>query len=111
MTMSFDATLWEYDGPSAWHFVSLPPDTADAVAELSSGRTGGFGSVRVEVTIGGSRWRTSVFPDARRGTYVLPIKKAVRTAEALSEGSRATITLHVLHAGPEQRGRGGNVGD
>lgn len=97
-TFSFTATLWEHEGPAAWHFVSLPHDIADEIADGSEGRTGGFGSVRVEVTIGDSRWRTSLFPDSRRGTYVLPVKRAVRTAEALADGSHAAVHLFLLDA-------------
>jgi hypothetical protein len=41
--------------------------------------------VRVTVTVGGSTWQTSVFP-TKTGTYVLPVKKPVRTAENLTEG-------------------------
>jgi hypothetical protein len=93
---SFTATLWEHEGPGAWHFVSLPHDLADDIAEVSEGRTSGFGSVRVEVTIGDSTWQTSLFPDGRRGTYVLPVKKAVRTAEALADGTDATVHLLLL---------------
>ncbi|MCW2767325.1 MAG: hypothetical protein JWO11_3284 [Nocardioides sp.] len=52
----------------------------------------GFGSVRVEVTVGGSTWRTSVFPDRVRG-YVLPLRKAVRRAESLEIGDPARLRL------------------
>lgn len=93
---TFDATVWEHDGDAAWHFVSLPEDVADEIAERSAGRTRGFGSVRVEVTIGASTWRTSLFPDGRRGTYVLPVKRAIRTAEGLADGSRASVSLELL---------------
>jgi hypothetical protein len=98
-TYAFDATVWEHEGDGAWHFVSVPPDVADEIAERTEGRTGGFGSVRVEVTIGRSTWRTSLFPDARRGTYVLPVKKAIRTAESLADGSRAAVRVDVLDLG------------
>jgi SOS-response transcriptional repressor LexA len=97
--LTFDATVWEYDGPSAWHFVSLPADVADEVLEVaSSGRA--FGSVPVEVTIGRTSWQTSLFPDSRRATYVLPVKKSVRVAEGLSDGDRVTVRLTV--AAPPQ---------
>lgn len=98
-TFSFAATVWEHDGDAAWHFVSLPEDVADEIAERSAGRTRGFGSVRVEVTIGASTWRTSLFPDGRRGTYVLPVKRAVRTAEGLAAGSSADVELRLLDVG------------
>ena len=46
----------------------------------------GFGSVRVEVTLGETTWRTSVFPEAASGCFVLPVKKAVRRAEGVDPG-------------------------
>jgi hypothetical protein len=95
---SFDAELWiwEASGDGSWHFVSLPGDLADDIRAQFSHRAAGFGSVRVEVSIGSSTWRTSVFPDKGRETYVLPVKKAVRAAEGLSEGSTARVELEVL---------------
>jgi hypothetical protein len=103
LQLSFRGPLWEYDGPSSWHFVSLPPDAADAVADTGAGRgaggSGGFGSVRVEATIGGSTWRTSLFPDTKRATYLLPVKRAVREAEQLSDGDAVAVRLAVL--GPD----------
>ena len=98
--MSFRATftteLWEHDGTGAWHFVSLPEDIADDVEERYGSRAGGFGSVRVEVTIGQTRWKTSLFPDKKRATYVLPVKKPVRIAEGLAAGARAEVTISVV---------------
>lgn len=49
--------------------------------------------MRVSVSIGGSRWTTSLFPDSKRGTYVLPIKKAVRVAEGVGEGDLVIVEL------------------
>lgn len=95
----FVAPLWEWDGDAAWHFVSLPEAVADDVADLAEGKARGFGSVRVEVAVGATTWRTSVFPDAKRGTYVLPVKKAVRTAESLAVGEGVPVTLTVLPFG------------
>lgn len=92
----FTATVWEHDGSAAWHFLSLPDAVADDVEERFGSTAGGFGSIRVEVTIGSTTWRTSLFPDARRRTYVLPVKKAVRAAEGLADGSEAGVSLVVL---------------
>ena len=93
---SFTAEVWEHDGPAAWHFVSLPEPDADDIEEMFGHEAKGFGSLRVEVTIGATTWSTSIFPDAKRGTYVLPVKKAVRAAEGLEAGSRADVALVVL---------------
>ena len=84
------------DSPDSWIFVPLPMELSDEIADQTEGRAGGFGSVRVEVAIGATRWRTSLFPSGRLGTYVLPMKKPVRLAEGLEPGDVATITLTLL---------------
>jgi hypothetical protein len=95
-TYSFDATIWEHDGKGAWHFLDLPPAAADEIEHRYGHRAAGFGSLRVEVTIGATTWRTSIFPDTKRETYVLPVKKPVRAAERLQDGSVATVHLDVI---------------
>ena len=89
----FSSPLWEYDGPAAWFFVSVPEDVADEIAERVEGRTNGFSSVRVQVQVGDTRWSTSLFPDKRRRTYLLPVKRSVRQAEALIEGREVDVLL------------------
>ena len=93
---SFSAEVWEHEGPGSWHFVSLPAAVADQIEETFGQRAAGFGSVRIEVAVGVTTWRTSIFPDAKRQTYVLPLKKAVRVAEGLASGSTAEFQLRVV---------------
>ncbi len=94
--MSFESTVWQHAGPAAWWFISLPADCADEVGDHVAGRTKAFGSVRVRVRVGSSSWSTSLFPDKGSGTYVLPLKRAVRSAEGLLEGSPVTVHLEVV---------------
>jgi Domain of unknown function (DUF1905) len=42
--------------------VTVPADVSDEIRTEGLSRRGGFGSVRVEATIGVVIWRTSVFP-------------------------------------------------
>ena len=93
---SFTATVWEHEGTGSWHFVSLPDDEADDIEQMFGGNARGFGSLRVDVTIGTTSWQTSIFPDAKRRTYVLPVKKSVRSAEGLIAGSAAVVSLVVI---------------
>lgn len=92
---TFTAPVWLHDGGS-WHFVAVPEDDADAIEERFGADAGGFGSVRVEVTIGATVWRTSLFPDSKRKTYVLPIKKSVRLSEGLRAGQSAHVAFVVV---------------
>ena len=83
----FTAPLWLYGGKATWHFLTLPFDVTDQIDEVTHESKRGFGSVRVSVTIGGTTWATSIFPDNSRKSFILPVKAAVRKAEGL--------TLHV----------------
>ena len=100
--MEFEAELWLWsakDGNSdSWVFVTVPEEVSDEIRDLG-GPPRGFGSVRVEVKIGATTWRTSVFPNSEQaGTFALPLKKAVRRAEALEVGDTASVSLRVLDA-------------
>ena len=90
----FVATLWRWREGS-WHFVTVPPDVSDEVDAVVGDATGGFGSVRVDVTLGASRWSTSLFPSTEQAAYVLPVKKQVRTAERVGEGDRVSVRLRL----------------
>ena len=99
-SFTFTAPLWRWtartgsDDAGAWSFVTLPGDVADEVRE-SAGEPRGFGSVRVHVEAAGQAWDTSVFPDSGSGSFVLPVKKAVRQAAGVGEGDDLTVTLSV----------------
>ena len=100
MTMEqfeFTAELWVAPADDAWRFVTVPADVADDI-EMLSGPRRGFGSVRVEATVGRTTWRTSVFPDSRLGSYILPVKKAVRDAEGLGDGDSVRVILRLVDA-------------
>ncbi|MEV6930675.1 DUF1905 domain-containing protein [Dactylosporangium sp. NPDC051485] len=98
MIVEFDAELWIWDARRAdtWTFITLPADASDEIRELTDGDRRGFGSVRVQVRIGTSTWRTSIFPGGPEGTYVLPVKKSVRRAESLSAGDTASVTVELV---------------
>lgn len=92
MDYHFDSELWEASAEAAWVFLTVPNPVSQDIRELSGPRVG-FGSVRVEVRIGASLWQTSVFPDAKSGCYVLPVKKAVRRAEDLEVGDEVVVEM------------------
>lgn len=92
MDLSFDAELWQYAGEGGWHFVTLPAEVAAEVRDHVPPRPG-FGSVRVTAVVGETRWQTSLFPESRSESYVLPLKQAVRRANDLVPGDRVTVRL------------------
>ena len=87
--------MWKHESSGGWYFVSLPEEMADEIEEVYGQRARGFRSLRVDVTVGNTRWATSIFPDTKRGTYLLPVKRTVREVEGLTDGSTAEVTLMI----------------
>jgi hypothetical protein len=55
----------------------------------------GFRSARVQATVGGVTWRTSVFP-MKSGGYFLPVKAEVRRKAGIAAGDEITVELELL---------------
>ena len=67
--------VWLYQGMAGWHFVNLPRKKSKEIKNLFGGMAGGWGSLPVIVTIGKTSWKTSIFPDKKTATYLLPLKQ------------------------------------
>jgi len=95
----FDAELWLWEArrADAWTFVSLPDSESEEIRDMAGGRRRGFGSLRVQATIGSSTWTTSIFPG--KAGYVLPVKRPVRVAEDLEAGDMATVIVELIDVG------------
>jgi hypothetical protein len=80
---------WRAAGKAAtWYFMTIEGQAAVEIRYAAMGGTGGFGSVRVTVTIGGTCWQTSLFPHRESGGWLLPLKAAVRKAEGIGPEQR-----------------------
>jgi hypothetical protein len=102
-SVSFTAPLlvWRIENEGEMSYVTITGETAEAIGayelvrRLELGRRRGFGSVKVEVAVGKSRWSTSVFPQ-KTGGWFLPVKKAICRAEGLEEGDDIAVRLELL---------------
>ena len=97
MTQTFSITteVWLYPGKAAWHFVTIPPETTAEINDLFALQKRGWGSLPVLVTIGKTTWKTSIFPDKKTNSYLLPLKKEVRSNENISVGHQVQISLEI----------------
>ena len=90
------ATLWIWRGERApWHVRTGPEAMAGEIRAASVARRGGFGSVRVEATVGDVTWRTSVFPQ-KSGGYILPVKADVRRRAGIAGGDEVELILEIF---------------
>ena len=102
-TISFTAPLlvWRTEQYGDIGYVTIDGAAAEAIGaheltrRLELGRRRGFGSVKVEAAVGGSRWSTSVFPQ-KGGGWFLPVKKAICRAEGLAAGDQVEARLELL---------------
>ena len=90
--------LWIWKGSDAggrWYFITVPEEQSAEIKAHAFGSPRGFGSVKVEATIGSATWRTSVFP-LNGGGYLLPVKKEIRSRASLAAGDEVTVHLELL---------------
>lgn len=95
--ITITSLLWIWRGESAgrWYFLTVPEEQSQAFRAQAFGAPRGFGSVRVQATIGEVVWRTSVFP-LNSGGYLLPVKADVRRKAGISAGDEVTVRLELL---------------
>jgi hypothetical protein len=88
------------EGYAPMGFLRIPPEAAEAIVahrferQLEEGKRRGFGSVKVTVSLGESKWQTSLFPN-KDGSWFLPIKAPVRRAEGIMEGDELAVELEL----------------
>ncbi len=115
----FTGEVWPWRGPSPFHFVTVPQRESDELRELVGLVSYGWGMLPVQVTVvrtdaadgadgadgaddaegaaaephsQGTVWTTALYP--KDGCYALPLKDAVRRAEAIELGD--TVTVHIV---------------
>lgn len=96
MKFSFEGTVFRWPANPSFFLVSLPANFSEEIREISEGLTNGFGSLKVQATIGSVTWRTSIFPESKTGCFDLPLKAQVRKANGLDVGSMAVVELELL---------------
>ena len=93
MNIEFTGKLWFWKGPAPWYFVTVPAEQCRDLRAISGAVTYGWGMIPVQVRIGTTEWKTSLWPKDDR--YIVPIKASVRKAEHLVEGDNVTVRLDV----------------
>lgn len=91
--LSLTARVFVYPGMTAWRLITVPKKESEALKKKYGAYARGWGSLPVSVTIGNTSWNTSIFPDKKSGTYVLPLKAAVRKAEGIFDDDTVVYSL------------------
>lgn len=91
MTFEFEGRIIFWRGPAPWYFVAVPEEDSAEIKAISNLVTYGWGVIPVQVRIGRTEFKTSLFPKDQ--LYLVPIKASVRKAEALEEGDVVAVQL------------------
>lgn len=95
-TYEMSAKVWLYPGYAAWHFITLPKKESAEIKSTFEAFKRGWGSLPINVTIGKTTWKTSIFPDKKADAYLLPLKAEIRKKEQIQEGDNIKFTIEIL---------------
>ena len=93
MIIEFNGEIWFWHGPAPWYYVTVPKKESLDLKAILGFVTYGWGMIPVNVRIGDTEWKTSMFPKDDR--YIVPIKASVRKVENLEVGDKVTVRLEV----------------
>ncbi|MEK7505672.1 MAG: DUF1905 domain-containing protein [Patescibacteria group bacterium] len=91
----FKSVVCLYPGMAGWHFIYLPKKESREIKERFGKNARGWGSLPVMVNVGKTSWKTSIFPDKKSETYLLPLKKEVRVKEGMFDKDIKVFTLQI----------------
>ena len=94
-TYHFKTKVFVHPGKAAWYFTTLPVDIAKEINYFFSHAKRGWGSLRVSVQVGATTWETSIFPDKKSSSFMLPLKVAVREKEGMTLVKRVTFIIRL----------------
>lgn len=93
LRLSFHTTIIEWRGPAPFFYAPLPGAHAAEIERIKKHASYGWGVIPVTAEIAGVSFTTSLFP--KNGTYLLPVKDAVRRKTGVTVGDAIDVELTV----------------
>jgi hypothetical protein len=78
---SFSEKPRQHSAPGGWYFVSIPESMAKEIRTAFQSEEEGWGRLKVIARIGKSEWKTAIWFDTKKSTYLLPLKAEIRKKE------------------------------
>lgn len=97
MELEFTGQVIEWRGPAPFYYVVIPAAESDTIGALAKALTYGWGAIPVSARIGDLSFTTSLFP--KDGSYLLPLKDAVRRPLGISLGDQVTVRMQLVVRG------------
>lgn len=91
----FKGEPWQYSDQGGWYFVSLPQQLSIEIRNHFKKEEEGWGRLKTTAKIGNSEWKTAIWFDTKKHTYLLPLKAEIRKAENLGFGKKVNIVIWI----------------
>jgi hypothetical protein len=89
----FSEKPWQHASPGGWYFVSLPKEMSKEIRKMLQSEEEGWGRLKAEAKIGNSTWKTAIWFDSKKDTYLLPLKAEIRRKENIEAGKQVEVIL------------------
>ena len=93
LQLAFQTTIIEWRGPAPFFYAPVPSEQAHQIDRVKKQASYGWGVIPVEAEIDGMCFTTSLFP--KDGTYLLPIKVAVRKTTGITIGDAVDVKMTI----------------
>lgn len=85
-----------FPGKIAWYYCLVPREESKLINEMFSDQKRGWSSLPVRLSLGTSTWETSIFYMKKEESFMLPLKKEIRTSEGLVRDDLVEIKIKVI---------------
>jgi hypothetical protein len=91
----FVSTIWKYQGPASWYFVSMPEKMLGKIRRQLQFQEEGWGRMKCKAKIGKTEWESAIWFDTKRKAYLLPLKAEIRKKEKLEDGTKTKVIVWI----------------
>ena len=91
MEFSFTSELIEWRGPAPFYFIPTPTKYTAEFKTIAANKSYGWGVLYANITLPGEYWKTTLMP--KDGSYLIPIKKAIRLQHVFEVGQKIKVTV------------------
>lgn len=89
----FSEKVGQHSAPGGWYFITVPKEMSKEIRALLKNEEEGWGRLKAVAIIGKSEWKTAIWFDSKKETYLLPLKLEVRKNENIEVEKQIEVVI------------------